>query len=140
MSRLTPQEAQTKWANRLKGATADIQAGVNRVTEAPGVKAAAKQDKMLQNLTASVQSGKWKRGVLRVTLDEWKSAFLNKGIGRISAGVDAASGKMSDFYSQLFPFQDNLRNQIAAMPDVTLDDNLNRMVAFARGMAGFVQK
>ena len=140
MARLTPQQVTEKHARRLKGSIQDIQDGVNAVTQAPGVKAAAKKDKMLANLTAAVQSGKWGDRVSKVTLEDWKTSMIQKGLGRIAQGVDGSQQKIADFYAQLLPFQDSVKAKINAMPDLTLEDNLNRMVANAREMAKFRRK
>lgn len=137
MPKLSPQEAREKHAARLKGATADIRRGVERVTEAPGMAAGRKVDKMRQNLIAALDDGTWKRRVESVSLEDWKSSMVNKGIGRIAAGIDEASGKMDEFFTQLFAHQEGLQRKVEAMPDLTLEDNLNRMVTFVRGMSDF---
>jgi hypothetical protein len=41
------------------------------------------------------------------------------------------------FAEELLPFIDRQRAKLANMPDVTLDDNINRMTSFIRGMADF---
>ena len=138
--KLTPEQFAEKHARRLKGATEDIRRGVQNVTESPTAKAAAKQDKMLQNLQAAVSSGKWARGLKRVTLDEWKEKTLTKGIGRIAAGVDAAHDKMVDFGTQLLDHEAGLQREIEGMPDLTLEDSISRMTAWTRGMAKFTRK
>ncbi len=140
MSKLTPQQAQDKLARRLKGATEDIRQGVARVTTAPGIQAAAKTDKMRQNILAAIDSGKWAERTKSVTVEDWKSKMSDKGIPRIAAGIDAAKDKTIDFFSQLLPFQDNLASKVNSMPDLTLEDNLNRMTTFVRGMAQFRRK
>ena len=140
MARVTPEEFQEKHARRLKGATEDIRRGVERVTEAPTLKAAAKKDKMKANLNAALDSGKWERGLKRVTLDEWKGKTIDKGIGRISAGIDAAAPKVVAFAQELLPHIDAQKQAIAKLPDVTLEDNINRMTSFIRGMAKFQRK
>jgi len=137
MPKLTPQEAQAKHAARLKAASADIRAGIQRVSVAPGQQAAAKAEKMKQNINAALESGKWQRRVASVTLEEWKRQASEKGVGRIAAGIDGAAAKMTDFYSQLFPFQENLQGKVAQMPDLTLEDSINRMTTFVRGMSQF---
>ena len=68
MAKLTATEFQEKHARRLKAAVEDVRRGIDRVTENPCEKAAAKQDKMLTNLTAAVSSGKWAGGLKRVSL------------------------------------------------------------------------
>lgn len=137
MAKLSPQQLAEKHNRRLKGSLQDMQAGINAVTEAPGAKAALKADKMLTNFTASVQSGQWGRRVAAVSLDEWKTAMLTKGVQRVSAGIDAAQGKVIDFFAELLPFQDNLKTQIDKMPDLTLEDGVNRAATWIRGMSNF---
>ncbi len=135
MAKLTASEFQEKHARRLKAAVEDVRKGIDRVTESPTEKAAAKQDKMLTNLTASVNSGKWAAGLKRVSLDDWKRQTRDVGVNRIAAGIDAAKSKVIAFAEELLPHIDRGREKIKAMPDVTLDDNINRMVAFTRHMS-----
>ena len=135
MAKLTANEFQEKHARRLKAAVEDVRKGIDRVTESPTEKAAAKQDKMLTNLTAAVTSGKWAAGLKRVTLEDWKRQTRDVGVNRIAAGIDAAKSKVIAFAEELLPHIDRGREKIKAMPDVTLDDNINRMVAFTRHMS-----
>ena len=140
MSKLTPAQAREKQARRLKGAIEDMRIGINAVTEAPGKKAAEKADKMLANLTAKVNDGTWARKVSAVTLEEWKKLMLEKGLGRIPAGIDGAADKVEAFFEQLFPYQDTLKAEIERLPDLTLEDNITRMTNWVRGMAKFKPK
>jgi hypothetical protein len=66
--------------------------------------------------------------------------MLNKGVGRIAAGVEGASGKMEDFFSQLFAHQDAILSKLKTMPDLTLEDSINRMTYMVREMAKFSKK
>ena len=50
-----------KWATRLSGSTAEIAAGIDRVTVAPGQRAAQKADKWHMAVTAS--KDKYRRNV-----------------------------------------------------------------------------
>jgi len=140
MAKLTPAEYQEKHARRLKGATEDMRLGVEKVTESPTAKAAAKKDKMKANLNRAIDSGKWERGLKRVTLEEWKTQMIDKGVGRVAAGIDGAAAKVTAFAAELLPYQDSVKGQIAKMPDITLEDNINRMTTFIRGMAKFQRK
>ena len=140
MARLTPAEYQEKHARRLKGAVEDMRLGVEKVTESPTAKAASKKDKMRTNLNKAIDSGKWERGLKRVTLEEWKTQMIEKGVGRVAAGIDGAAAKVTAFAAELLPFQDGLKGSIGKMPDVTLEDNINRMTTFIRGMAKFTRK
>lgn len=126
-----------KWATRAQGATQAFQDGINNVQTAPGALAAAKQDKMLANLTAAITSGKWANNVAAVTLADWKNAMLTKGVQRYGAGVSAAQPKFLAFMNKLLPFQTNIQSQLASMPDLTLQDNINRAVFFMTEMSKF---
>lgn len=137
MAKLTPVEYQEKHARRLTAAVPDIQKGIDRVTENPCEKAADKKDKMLANLTAAVQDGKWERGLRRVTLSEWKDKAKNIGAGRVAAGIAAAKTKVIAFAEELLPHIDAGQTALKTMPDISLEDNINRMVAFTRHMATF---
>jgi len=140
MAKLTASEFQEKHARRLKASVEDVRKGIDRVTESPTEKAAAKADKMLTNLTAAVQSGKWATGLKRVTLEEWKRKTRDVGVNRISAGIDAAKSKVVAFAEELLPHIDRGQEKLKGMPDITLDDSINRMTTFTRHMADFKRK
>lgn len=135
MAKLTATEFQEKHARRLKAAVEDVRIGIDRVTENPCEKAALKQDKMLTNLTSAVTSGKWSAGLKRVSLEEWKRKARDIGVNRIAAGIDGAKEKVVSFAEVLLPHIDRGLDKIKGMPDLTLDDNINRMTNFIRHMA-----
>lgn len=137
MARVTPEGYQEKHARRLKGAVDDIRKGVDRITENPCEQAAAKQDKMIARLTESVTTGKWARGLRKVSLDEWKTKMKDKGIPRISGGIDGAKEKVIDFARELLPHVDTGVEKIKRMPDLTIEDSINRASAFIRHMSDF---
>lgn len=135
MAKLSASEFQEKHARRLKASVEDIRKGIDRVTENPCEKAAAKQDKMLANLTRAVNDGKYAAGLKRVSLEEWKRKARDIGVNRVAAGIDGAKEKVVAFAEVLLPHIDRGQEKIKAMPDVTLDDNINRMTSFIRHMA-----
>jgi len=138
--KLTAEEFADKHARRLKGSIDDIRSGVGKVTVAPTLQAAAKQDKMLQNLTAAVQSGKWAARLKAVDLPTWQDKILNKGLGLIASGIDGAHDKVVAFAAQLLPYEAGLQDQVAKMPDLTLEDSVNRASSWIRGMSKFTRK
>ncbi len=111
--------------------------GVERVTISPTAEAAKKADKMRANILKSIDSGKWAAGLNRVSLDEWKTKMINKGIGRVAAGIDEAEGKVIAFAEKLLPHIEAGQTAINKLPDVTLEDSINRMTTFTRHMAKF---
>ena len=137
MAKLTPQQAREKHAARLKASTGEIQNQVNKVTVAPGVQAAKKADKMLTNITNAITSGRWGRRVSAVSLQDWQDAMIKKGIPRISQGIDAAAPKVEAFFAEFFPHLDKVQAEVNTMPDLTLEDNINRMVHVVRRNSEF---
>lgn len=135
MARVTPAEYQEKQARRLKQSLADLEAGIRRVQTAPTQQAADKQQKWAQNTAAS--AAKWARNTRAVSLEQWRDATLSKGIPRISGGIDAAAPKVIAMAERLLPAVDAAAAKARAMPDLTLDDNINRMSTFVREMAKF---
>lgn len=126
-----------KHARRTKAALGDMREGVQRVTRAPGVAAAAKADKMRANLIEALDSGKWARRVASVSVEDWKDAMINKGVNRVAAGIDAAQGKTRAFAEQLLSHQSGLMAEVEQMPDLTIEDSIGRMTTWVRGMSKF---
>lgn len=137
MSKLTPAEFQEKHARRLSASVEDVRKGIDRVTVNPCELAAAKQEKMLANLTASVNDGRWAAGLNRVSLAMWKDKAKNVGAGRIASGINAAKAKVIAFAEELLPHIDAGQAKLTTMPDITLEDNIARMTSFIRHMAEF---
>lgn len=137
MAKVTPAEFADKWKRRISASTQDIRAGVERVTVAPTEAAAAKREKMEARLLESIRNGKWEAGLRRVTLQDWRDAMINKGLGRISAGAEQATRKVEDFAAELLPHIEQGQRAIAGMPDVTLEDSINRVGTFIRHMHEF---
>lgn len=133
--RVTPQEAAEAWKTNLSGATTRIQAGINRVTEAPGRKAAMKSAKWLQAVTAAKE--KFERNVGRVTLEDWKAVTLAIGVPRVAQGAQAKVGKYTAFATEFLPYLAQGVDRIANMPDMTLEDRIQKAVAMIRHNANF---
>lgn len=129
-----PQQAAQKWADRLSGATQQIQEGIARVSEAPGRKAAAQKQAWLNNVQA--KADKWERNVSRVSLEDWRSA-ATAGVTRVAQGAQQKKGKMEAFQTEFFPFLERVQNRVNAMPRGSLEQNLARMVANAREISNF---
>jgi len=135
MVKVTEDEFVDKWGRRLKGATEDIRRGVDKVTENPAEKAIKKKEKLKARLIEAIESGVWENQLKKVSLDDWKTAFKEIGIGRISSGVDKATPKMREVASKLLPHVEAGQRKIEGMPDLTLDDNIRRMEEFVRHMS-----
>lgn len=137
MAKVTPAEYAEKWKRRLSGSTEDIRRGVNKVTQAPGQSAAAAQDRMLAGVNDAVTSGRWARKTAAVTLEQWKGAALEKGLGRIASGATAAESKMARTAQTLLPAVDAAAAAARSMPKGTIEDSIARAGEFMRRMRAF---
>lgn len=140
MSRLTAEEFQEKHARRLKGATQDMRVGVERMTVSPTSLAAKKIEKMRAHLLEKIDDGTVAARLKAVTLEEWKSKMLLKGVGRVAEGIDQAHDKVVKFAGQLLPAVASAQAKVKALPDLTLEDSINRMTTYIREMAKFRRK
>lgn len=131
----TPDQVAAKWAQNLSAATPYITAGVNAVTQAPGQKAAAAADAWIAGVQASKQ--KWQSRVASVSLADWQSAMINKGVPRVASGATAAVPKMTNFLNEFLPFQARVTSQVKSMPKGNLEAGIARATAQIRGTAQF---
>ena len=133
--KVNPSQFAQKWSTNSQQAGEYIKQGVERVTEAPGKKAAAQVAKMRQNLVASLDNGKWAARVGAVSVEQWKEKMINKGLARHAQGVQEAEGKMEAFGARLLPHIASGQMKIEKMPDLTLQDSKNRAVAWIDHMS-----
>jgi hypothetical protein len=135
MAKTSAQQWLTKWGTNLSAAAPYITSGVNRVTTAPGVAAAAAQDRMLANLTASVTSGAWAARVSSVPLNQWQSSMINKGIPRLQQGISQAQQTKTNSITNFLSAVDAAVADTNALPRGGLEQNIARSAAFQRSMA-----
>lgn len=138
MARVTPEQAAAKWSTRLQASTGDITTGVRNVTEAPGIAAARQKQLWVTRVTQSAD--KWARRVSAVSLQEWQTAMIDKGINRISGGATAAIPKVTAFMQDFLPYVDQGVQQIRSMPKGNVDMGIARAAAMIRHNAGYVRK
>jgi hypothetical protein len=63
--------------------------------------------------------------------------MVKKGIPRISQGIDAAAPKVEAFFAEFFPHLEKIEAEVKAMPDLTLEDNIQRAVHAMRRASEF---
>lgn len=134
---LSAQDVAQKWANNLGAATTQIRNGVQALTTSPTQLAAAAVNTWQAKMSLPATAQKYVAGLQRVSLADWQNAMINKGIGRISSGAQAAISKFATFLNQFLPYERNIATQVKAMPKITIDDAVNRAAAQIRGNAAF---
>lgn len=127
-----------KWSANLQAATQSIQQGVNAVTTSPTQLAAANVNGYLQGVQQAVSSGKWQQRLQAVSLNDWKTAMLNKGVPHIQTGAVQGQSKVQQVFGPLLDYVYNVRDQVnAANPRGSLAQNLQRANAFATAMHNY---
>lgn len=130
---MTPAEINDKWVRRSKAATPDIIAGINRVSENPAAKAAAASKKWLNAVQGA--ENRFKSGLGKVTLEEWKAKSAEKTQARHGSGVDAGAPAQRAFVEAYIPVINSGLQKLASMPSMTLEDNINIATTFMRHLA-----
>lgn len=135
----TAQQVSDKWKQRTSAAAQDYASGVANTDKDPTALAIAAGPRYLQNVQAAFNSGKWANGLRKVGKAGWQAAVAAKGETNFSTGVNAAGQKVTDAFTTLLAFEQNLLNQVATMPNVTDADRENRMLFWVRGMRQYAK-
>ncbi len=135
MAKTTAQQWMDKWGRRLNSAGPDIKAGIDRVKTAPGVAAAAAQDRMLAGVTEAVNNGSWAKAVSDVSLNEWKELMVKKAIPRMAQGVTAAQQNKMASIQALLSDVDEAAAASNALPKGGLAESMARANTFMTEMS-----
>lgn len=138
MAMKNPSDVAAKWSRNLSAATQSISAGVLATTVNPAATAAARAPAYLAGVQNAVSSGKYARGLGRVTLQSWQDSMIKKGLPRIASGASTAVPKMEAFLGKWLPHQEALKSKLASMPRGDLQTNIQRAVTAITHNAGFV--
>lgn len=128
--RVSPDDALAKWKTGMSGAADRMKAGAMRVTDSPPAKAAAAADKWIQRTVASKQ--KFINNLKNLTVDDWRTPYINVGISRAAQGAQEKSGKMASHLASFLPYMQQGLNQIDKMPTNTVEDGIAKSAAMIR--------
>jgi hypothetical protein len=137
MAITTAANAANRWASGMGTASEKMKSGVMAVTVSPTARAAQRADAYLQGVMRAVQSGKYADALNRVTLSDWQTAMVNKGIPRVAAGAAEGKGKFQAFMQQFLPWIQQGQQQLESMPRGDLETNIQRMVTMVRWNSQF---
>lgn len=135
--RVQPSDGANNWQSGFGAAGAKYQSGVQNVTEAPNAKAAAALPRWIASVTSKAVQDKFVSKNQAVTLDQWKSNTINFGVPNLSRGAQKGQPKYAAFATKFYPFLNNTLSKISSMPNVTLQDRINRAVTLMQENAKF---
>lgn len=124
-----------KQIDNLSRASESIKSGVMSVTVAPGKIAAANKERYLAGVTKSVD--KWVDNVGSVSLPDWQSSMVDKGIPRIAEGIRQAEPKIRDFHTQLQSYQSSYLPKLNTMKVLSIGDAIAKASANIEAMSKF---
>jgi len=125
--------AASRWVGAAGMAQTRYTEGVQSTTKDPTALAVNAQAKLTQNFNAAVSSGRWARALQAVGKAGWQAATVAKA-QNYSTGINASEQKYLAAIGPVLQIEAQLQQQIAAMPNVTLQDSINRMAAWATGL------
>jgi len=137
MAMASAAEIAQQWVERMGASTEKARKGVQRVSESPGQKAAQAADLWQQRVSSEDAKRRFQSNVGAVTLEEWRQQMLEKGIGRMAGGAQAAKAKFQRFWGQFGPFLESVTAQTRAMPKGNLEANIARLINQIRGTSQF---
>ena len=132
--RVNATEYADKWARRTAAAVPDYTSGIDRVSTAPGVAAAASAERMRAGINEAIDSGRWAANVGSVSLTEWQNAAKTKGSARLADGVNQAKMKVEEIARINLANIERVVDQVRRLPSATFQDRLQRMVQYATQM------
>lgn len=128
MPRVTPQQAAAQLRSRIGQSGQQYAAGIERVTVNPAETAIANKDKWVAGIQEAIQNDRYAKGLANVTLQSWKQAATQFGTQRYTQSAAKAEENYLRFANDFFPYLQQVENEIAAMPNLTLQDRLDRML------------
>lgn len=128
---LTNAQFAQRWKDGIQNSSAKTKAGIEAVTEAPGVKAAEQADLWLQKVTAS--KDKYKRNVAAVSLSDWKTAAITKGIPAMATAATLGAKRVEAVAGKIIS---TINTAVESLParGATLEQNINRVTHMARAL------
>ncbi len=135
-----PQTVANRWRDNLAASSQKIAEGVQQVTKNPMETAASRKDKWIQGVQRSATEGSWERGLRRVTLQDWQTAMINRGLPRIAQGASEATQDFAAFMADFLPYANSVSAKVQAMPSVTLEQNIARAVEAIRTLSQYRRK
>lgn len=128
-------DAAANWVTGMSSSTEKIRKNVQAVTDSPMEKAANAVQRQVDGVIRAANSGKTARKLRSVSLDDWKNAFLTKGLNRIQSGASTAKNKFAAFMQSFLPYLQQGVSQLPPRGD--LEANIARMTSMVRHNANF---
>jgi len=135
--RITATEGGDSWSQGFGASGAKYQRGVENVQTAPNAKAAKAIDRWVASVTSKEVQDKYVSRNNAVTLQEWQAATVQFGVPNLARGAAKGTPKYAAFAEKFYPFLSANLQKIQSMPNVTLQDRIQRSVAMMTANSKF---
>lgn len=137
---MTAAQASANWATGMNNAVSSgaVTRGVQAVNQAPGQLAANAVQLWTQQVSSMATQQKWAQRVAAVSLNSWQQDTINKGIPRITGGVQESTGpngKATSFFNALIAYEQSGLSSLP--PRGGFNNNVNRATAWMNYMHNF---
>lgn len=135
--RVSATDGAAGWSSGFGAAGAKYQRGVENVQDAPNKKAAAALPRYIASVTSKAVQDKYVAKNNAVTLEMWRKNTIDFGVPNLSRGAQKGEPKYATFAAKFYPHLNTVLGEIAALPNVTLQDRIQRAVKLMQRNAEF---
>lgn len=128
-----PTEATAMWSSGMANSTEKWKKKIAQVRVNPAQKAVAAKEKMVARFQASMNDGSYEAAMQGVTLQSWIQSATSKA-SRLAQGAQEGRPKMQAYLQAAKPIYDQNEAEIEAMPNVTEEDSVQRMIRNMQNM------
>lgn len=116
-----------KYRRNMGNAQTDIKNGVENTTKDQAKNAIKAKELMVENHRKAIENGKWEKNLKNAGHEKWKRNFLAKGVGKITAGIDANASEIKETMQMVHEVGQLVRSEVDKMPKGGIENSLARV-------------
>lgn len=137
MARKTADMVVEKFRRRISGAGPDYRYGIENPIR-PWVEGyAASSERMKQELSKALAEGRHLKGAREKGQQRWEQKVRAVGVDRFTGAATIAAENYAKVVSDIMSAAEAARSAASKLPNVTLEDRLNRAVAAMRAISEY---
>jgi len=128
--RLTAEEATARLVQGAQAAVGRYVDGIRNTDVNPMERASQKASKAAAGYADSIASGRWQRGLMSATKEEWVAGATAGGGSAYTSGIQAKQGKIARKLGPALDATYNVADRVANMPTDTVQQRIAKSVAY----------
>ena len=128
--RLTAEEATARLVQGAQAAVGRYVEGIRKTDVNPMERAATKAAKAAAGYADSISSGRWARGLMSATKEEWVAGATAGGGSAYTSGIQAKTAKIARKLGPALDATYNVADRVASMPTDTVQQRIAKSVAY----------